>query len=225
MAVTANPTLYSVDTLQRDVRIALDKNATSEALTSLGDIDTLTIDDIITSKLVAAARIVETIAPAALLDMGEPFTGTIYWPEAVGVGSGHIQLPEDFLRLVCFQMSDWKRAVYSAIDYRDPQYQLQSSPFGGLRGNPDRPVVAIVHWSTGLNLEFYSCTVGSGVYVKRARYIPMPRIDSNNQIRLCEKLYEAVVLKAASMVAYTLRDNDLAVHLEGECKELLTVNT
>ena len=66
MAVTANPTLYSVDSLQRDVRIALDKNATSEALTSLGDIDTLTIDDIIRSKLVAAARIVETIAPAAL---------------------------------------------------------------------------------------------------------------------------------------------------------------
>lgn len=221
---TQDPISYNVDDVVRDIRITLDNNMSSKALADLGDVDTLSLDDIVKSKICPAARIVETAAPYLLLGRGEAFTGTIYWPQSVGMGSGHIQLPDDFLRLVCFQMSDWDRPVFSAIGEDSPEYIRQSSKYGGIRGNTHRPVVAVVHWSTGLELEFYSCTAGAGVYVKRARYIPIPKITAD-KVNLCEKLYDAIVLKAASMVAQTYQEKDLVTYLEGQCKELLAVNT
>ena len=50
---------YSVDTLIREVKVAIDENTDSGALTSLGDVDTLMLDDIIKSKVADAARLVE----------------------------------------------------------------------------------------------------------------------------------------------------------------------
>ena len=53
--------LYSVSELKKDIRIVLDQNMTSEQLFESGDIDTLSLEEIIESKIVDAARLVETI--------------------------------------------------------------------------------------------------------------------------------------------------------------------
>jgi len=211
---------YSLDELKRRVRIALDQNMVNSQLAQLGDIDTLSLDDIIAEELPVAARIVENSAPAHLLDGGKDFSGSCGWHGAVGYGSGFIALPKDFMRLVSFKMSDWSFAVSEAISEDSPLYEVQHSRYPGIRGNPQRPVVAIVTQPVGQVLEFFSCTAGKNVYVKRARYIPFPRVDGA-KMELCEKLMDAVVYQTAANVALSIGNADAATGLGAKVKKLL----
>ena len=54
---------------------------TSEALSGLGDVDTLSLEDIIRSKIADAARVVERAAPAHLLDSGR--AKPVFTPESL----------------------------------------------------------------------------------------------------------------------------------------------
>ena len=210
---------YNVSDLKRDVRVTLDLNKTSTALANLGDVDTLSLDDIIESKIAPAARIVETAAPVYLLDEGEPFGESIGWDSEPGYGSGYVVLPRDFMRLVSFRMSDWDRAVTAAITEDDPLYAQQRSRYVGIRGCPERPVVAIVNRPVGMVLEFYSCTGGPDVFLRRARYLPYPKIIGG-AIEICEKLKDAVVCYAGYMSALTVGEGDLAAQLLTMSNEL-----
>lgn len=206
--------------MKREIRIALDQDKTSDQLITIGDIDTLSMEDMIESKICDAARIVHSHAPSYLLDGGKAFGESIGWKSRVGYGMGFIHLPDDFLRLVTFQMSDWTRAVTVAIDETDPLYAQQQSRYAGVRGNPQKPVVAITMQPIGQVLEFYSCTAGAKVYLKRARYIPIPRIE-NGCIELCEKLKSAVVYYTAYLVALSTGQNDLATSMSNIANELI----
>ena len=229
---------YAVNDLVREVRVCIDQNMTSEALSGLGDVDTLSLEDIIRSKIADAARVVERAAPAHLLDSGRAFACSIGWDNVAGVGSGHIHLPDNFLRLVCFQMSDWSHAVYEPIGQSDPLYARQHSRFPGLRGSPQRPVVAIVGQPIGQVLEFYSCTAGEDVFVKQARYIPIPRIKPRTNVMtgetnptgedvidLCEKLKPSIVYYTAYQTALTIGDEKLAAAMLGTSKDLMEVES
>lgn len=215
---------YSVDTLVREARIAIDQNNNSTPLASLGDIDTLTLDEILRSKVEDAARLVEEGAAHYLLDAGKPFGASVEWESQPGYGAGKVNLPGDFMRLVTFRMSDWYRPVTEAITEEDPTYPMQSSRYAGVRGNPQQPVVAIVHSATGQVLEFYSCQAGPGVQVNTARYIPVPKI-SEGYIDLCPKLERAVVYRMASMAAAITGASDLAAMLLGTSNELAGIIT
>lgn len=196
-----------------DVRIALDMNMSSEALVTEQDVDTLTLEEIIESKIEAAARIVELTASAHLLGPTTPFGKSVGWHTRVGNGSGYIQLPDDFLRLVTFQMSDWRKAVTTPITEDNALYLQQSSRYPGIKGNPQKPVVAVVHDADGLLLEFYSCTGGKDVYVKKAEYMPIPKIKEG-RIRLSEKLVQAVVYQTASLVAQSVGNDAVAEKMQ-----------
>ena len=212
--------LYQVEALKTDIRIALDQNMTSEQLFDTGDIDTLSLEDIIESKIADAARIVESNAPRYLLEGGKNFGDSISWDSAVGYGSGRILLPQDFMRLVSFQMSDWSRPCTVAITEDDPLYAAQSSRFAGVRGNPQKPVVAISMQPAGAVLEFFSCSQGPNVYVKRATYLPYPEIV-DGFIDLCPKLHRAVIYFAANLVASAVGDANGAAALSNICNELM----
>ena len=128
---------YLVSDIIRAAKVAIDENVSSDALTALGDLDTLTLDEIIRSKVEDAARLVEEGAAHYLLDAGQAFGGAIYWDsEVAGYGAGRVSLPDDFMRLVSFEMSDWSYPVTVAITEEDPRYPMQSSRYGGVRGNP-----------------------------------------------------------------------------------------
>ena len=215
---------YNVSDIVREAKVALDENVDSTALSGLGDVDTLKLDEIIESKVVAAARIIETNAPAHLLDSGRAFGESIGWDGQPGYGAGYIHLPDDFMRLVCFQMSDWDYAVTAAITEDSPQYQMQRSRFAGVRGNPQKPVVAITAQPIGLVLEFYSCYSGEDAFIKKARYIPIPRIK-NGKIDLCEKLRRAVVYYAAYLAALSLGNGDAAAAMLATARELAQITT
>lgn len=184
----------------RDIRVALDRNNSSEQLLSTGDVDTLTLDEIIASKIEDAARRVEEIAPAHLLEAGHNFGDAVYWEER---GCGWVLLPDDFMRLLSFRMSDWERTVYNVIPVETTAYQMQSSRYKGIRGNVQKPVCAVVNRPEGKALEFYSCK-SEDAYVRQAQYLPYPKIDRDGGIDLCERCYTAIVYTAAALVASSL---------------------
>ena len=98
--------VYKIEVVERDVRIAIDENKTNEQLINDGDIDTLSLNDIIRSKIVEAVQRVESTAPAHFLEEGHLFGRSVYWETN---GSGWTLLPDDFMRLIAFRMSDWER--------------------------------------------------------------------------------------------------------------------
>lgn len=203
---------YQVSDLVKEIRVAIDSNLKSDQLTGISDMDTLALEEIIGSKIAEAARIVVLNAPSYLLDGGDSLGTTVVWNGT----SGRMTLPEDFLRLVVFKMSDWSRAVTVPISETDPLYAQQSSRWAGVRGNPQKPVVAIVPSSNGLVLEFYSSKSGS---VAQATYIAMPKVESG-KIKLCEKLHDATVYYAAYLTAISTGETALAEALLSIVNEL-----
>lgn len=204
--------IYRASDMVKDVRIAIDMNRRDDPLFAEEDIDTLSLDDIIREKLADAVRMVEMEAPLELLESGHDLRpeGSVFIDED---GKGFIPLPSDFMRLVAFRMSDWKRTVFEAISESDPQYALQSSRFKGICGNPDKPVVAIVRRAEGKVLEFYSCK-SADAGVAQATYLPLPKIDSYGGIDVAEECYRAAVYRAASLALASVGDQLSATMLE-----------
>lgn len=198
--------VYQLDKIAKDVRIALDRNMVSEALLSREDVDTLSLEEIIQSKVCEAVKRVHGDAPVYLLDGGYNFGSSIYWADKE---SGWILLPDNFMRFIVFEMSDWERPVFYPITIEDAEYKLQRSRFKGLRGTYQKPVCAISVRPEGRVLEFYSCK-SQNATVSRAVYLPYPIIDDNGGVEICEKCYEAVVYTIASLVLTTLGENDKA---------------
>jgi len=209
--------VYNIETVSQDVRIAIDENKTSEQLLGDEDIDTLSLNEIVRSKIEEAVRRVETTAPTFLLEEGHTFGDSVFWEEN---GSGWTLLPDDFMQLIAFRMSDWERTCYNAISVDDPLYDLQSSRYKGVRGNVQKPVCAVVNRAEGKALEFYSCN-SENAYVKRATYIPYPKIDDDGGIDISERCYTAVVYTTAALVLTAYGANDRAEQLNALAKSIL----
>ena len=200
--------IYQLTTLMREVRIVMDKNMTSTALRGLGDVDTLSVDDIIKSRIVDATRRVELRAPLHYLENGHNFGDNIYWEQGKDrAGCGWTLLPTDFMRLMVFQMSDWKRPVFQAISPTDEEYAQQWSQFSGIRGNTEFPVCAISVRPEGRVLEFFSCKDNTAD-VAKAVYLPEPSIDSDEGIDISERCHDAIVYMIASLSFYVLGEKE-----------------
>lgn len=196
--------IFQIDKIMQDVRICLDQNMESDALIESSDIDTLALDEIIKSKILEAIQRVHRDAPNYLLEGGHNFGDAVYWRE---LESGWVLLPQDFLRLVVFEMDDWEQAVYQAISTDDPEYEKQRSRFKGIRGTAQRPVCAIAIRPEGRVLEFYSCK-STDAQVSRAIYMPYPKIDEDGGVDISERCYKAVVYTAAGLTLMTCGDTE-----------------
>lgn len=210
--------VYKVDDIMRDVRVCLDQNMTSEQLLQTGDIDTLSLDDIVRSKILEAVVRVHTVAPTHLLEAGHNFGDAIFWGD---LESGWVLLPHDFLRLIVFEMSDWERAVFNAITPEAPEYALQRQRVKALRGTAQRPVCVLTTRPEGRALEFYSCK-SKDAYVARATYVPYPSIDEEtDSIDISEKCFTAVVYTVAALVLNTYGEADKASAMVELAKSIL----
>lgn len=203
--------IVKAEYMVRAVRVAIDMNREDTSLLDDGDADTLDLDTIIYAKLADAVRMVETEAPAIMLESGHDFGNNyVFLGED---GKGFIVLPHDFMRLIAFRMSDWKRTAFDAISETDPQYALQSSKWKGICGNPEKPVVAIVRRSEGKVLEFYSCR-DNQAGVTQATYLPIPKIDMDGGIDIAEDCYRSCVYRAAALALGSVGDKLSATMLE-----------
>lgn len=203
--------IVQAEDMAKAVRVAVDMNHSSTPLLADDDIDTESFDEIIYAKLVDAVRVVEQEAPSHLLEQGHQFgSDNVNWTEN---GKGWIILPDDFMRLVVFKMSDWKLSVSDAISQDDPLYLRQFSRWKGISGNPEKPVVAIVNRAEGTVLEFFSCNNDTAT-IEQAVYVPYPKIDIDGGIDVSEKCYRAAIYRAASFALASIGDQLSTTMLE-----------
>ncbi|MDE7375902.1 MAG: hypothetical protein K2N16_03535 [Muribaculaceae bacterium] len=187
----------------RDVRVALNFDA-EPAPAIEATCSGLSLDQIIRAKAVEAVREAHLEALPCQLECARPFV-----PDALGIAwtdgcAGWLSLPADFLRLVTFEMNDWERPAGEPIDPASAAYALQRGRFAGLRGTPQRPVVAIVRHASGLVLEFYSCRSKSAA-IRRAVYGPEPKVDDETDtLAVSAPLYGEVIARTAAKVKATL---------------------
>lgn len=213
--------IYKIEDILKDVRVCLDQNMTSETLLSESDQETLALDEIIRSKILDAICRVEGGAPTHLLEEGHDFGENIYWDEDKRrAGCGWTLLPADFMRLVVFEMNDWERPVYEAIDPTRAEYALQRSRYKGIRGNPQRPVCAIAMRPEGRALEFYACNDNSAL-LSKAVYIPYPEIDEDDGVDICARCYTSIVYMIAALTLATYGDTDKASTMTEQSKNAL----
>lgn len=206
--------IYLIGDIKRDVRVCLDQNEVSSALLADGDEETLMLDAVIESKILEAVERVHSAAPYHLLEQGHNFgynpdsneqeEVAVYWGDQE---SGWVLLPDDFMRLVVFEMSDWERAVYSLVTPADPEYAKCRSRVKAIRGTAQRPVCALGIRPEGRVLEFYSCKSEEAT-VRKAVYIPYPHIDDGGGIDISERCYQAVVYTIAGLTLKTSGDKE-----------------
>lgn len=201
--------IYKVRDVVRDVRVCLDENMESDQLLRDEDLDTLSLDEIVRSKIEEGVRLVHEGAPVNLLENGHNFGDAVYWGDQE---SGWVLLPDDFMRLIAFEMSDWERAVHEAISPADARYALQRQRIKALRGTVQRPVCVLTRRPEGRVLEFYSCK-SEDAYVRRGEYLPYPKIDKDDGIDICERCYMGVRYAVASLVLATLGESEKSAAL------------
>ena len=219
-------------TIISDVRVAMDENTAITAFTdsdgTVIDTDTLEMEEIIKSKIADGVNAVRKAAPLSMLDLTRKASGED-WPVTwidEGKCIGEVELPEDYLRLVMFKMSDWAHAVTTSIAADTSLYHQQFSEWKGVRGNPSRPNIAIAaDTTTGKDvIQFFSCdsteATAEMVYIKRCDGSTGSSGNTGNY-EIEKPIYRAVVLKIASLVAATYANSDLAQLLNTMAQEAL----
>lgn len=206
-----------VDDIVRDVRRAIDENSHGGSLLAEGDNETLDLDELIRSKVTEAVRRVHMAAPVHLLESGHNFGEEVYWE---GDGSGFVLLPDDFMRLVTFSMSDWERPLHHALVPTDPEYALCRSRWKGLRGTPQTPRCVLTRKPEGLALEFYTCR-SEDAYVSHGVYLPYPYINRNGGIDISERCRDAAIYMTASLTLTAYGRPETAEEMRKLSNELL----
>jgi len=189
--------LFSQQQLLSDTRIWLGHNHEDSQLIAIEDPYTLSLDELILSKIEMAAHRVLMDASWSMLVPGSPIRTRLAWRDSPGRGMAVLSLPDDFMRLLSVRLSDWKRPA-RIIAADNPSACWQSSPFAGVRGNPSRPVAVITSYPSGMVAELYSSTAGPSVRLVEAQYVPYPRLV-DGFINLPEPLYHDVVALVAQL--------------------------
>lgn len=213
----------AVSDIIKKVRITIDENGTETAYLN-GVPENMELNEIIRSKILDAVRIVEMAAPAHLLGSGDTFAESIGWVNKKGLGDGYIPLPDDFMRLVSFQMSDWSYPVTGTqiLSDEDSLYALLKSDYRGSFGTPKKPAAAIVKYPIGLVLEFFSSNDGGNAAVKRARYIPIPKFSTDEStVSICEKCEQSIIYYCAYLTLLSRGDSQNAAGFLAQSNELL----
>lgn len=211
---------YAVSELVKEVKVLLDRNQESAGLLTPTDSDTLSQGELIQSKIVDAARIILKDAPASMLD-GKTFDGlNTAWAETNGAYVGTVYLPSDMIRLLDVKASNWNRSA-EIITEEDDSYKIQCSRFG-VRGNPERPIAALIHNSGNRYLELF--TSNSNTATVSLTYVGMPFISEGN-IDLPETLKDSILYMAGYLTCISLGDTDTASKFIEVARKLAHITT
>lgn len=125
--------------------------------------------------------------------------------DSEGVGSAGVN---DIGRIVYFKAKDWKRPVFGVITENDPRYIQQSNKV--LRGNPSRPIVALVEGRT--KLEWYT-TESKETVIKHVPY-SVEYIPSNLEDLAAWKLAEIVLMSMSDVQSASVCTSKVNEHLQ-----------
>lgn len=213
--------LYSQSTILSAVKAVIDENLSAPAADALSgtlsdalsdDLEQTSMNDVILADVPDAVAMVEKAAPIWMVEGVDISSSPITWHE-IGKRNpdlawwGSIAMPADFMRLLLFEMSDWDYPVSDPITDQDARYARQRSPFRGVRGNPNRPVVAL-HNS---RIEFYCC-LSKEATITSAQYAPWPKW-TDTDISIPPRLYRAAIYQTAALTLQQLGMSETAKDL------------
>lgn len=182
-----------VDSIVADVKVCFDEIGLNDAEFLTGT-DNAEMDTIITSKIGDALRFVGLHADVGYL---EP---TVVSKDVTSKdGMVDYGLPDDFLRLIYAQLSDWLFAVTEPIFYTEKEYATLKNPI--TTGYPDNPKVAI---TADKHLELYT-TKSSDVKLTFG-YIGEAKPNVNNEWPIPDKLHRAIIYYIAGLTLLTYKD-------------------
>lgn len=206
--------VYKYSQIERDVRILLDENEDNTPL--LEDLEPVTLQTEQMMAEVVLQSIDEVFFQSQLYLLKDAVKSAKITLSELIV-SKSFMMPEDFLRYVSVYCSDWKMPVYDPIDQDSDEYQMQFSPCKGVRGNSERPVVAVVPLFGGaLGVQIFDtkaddCTLS---YIPKAQTEDnLSAILSNEEEFECtipDLLYKAVCYTVAKYYLTSVGDTEKA---------------
>ena len=196
---------YAVSDLVKEVKVLLDRNQESAGLLSPSDSDTLSQAELIESKIVDAARIILSDAPEDMVE-GTLCTNSVTWTDSNGYYVGEMVLPTDILRILSVKAEGWNRPA-EIISESDDSYKYQKCKYG-VRGNPERPIAAIVHTANGKSIELYTSKKNDATLA--FIYVKVPSITTEQKISLPSVLKDAILYMAGYLTCVSLGDTDTA---------------
>ena len=196
------------------VRVRIDEvSSGAQPIVNVGVEENNPTDAMIDSLLDEAAVDVLLSAPAIRLPMADG-SSSVITPESGDNTVGSIALPANFLRMVCLQMSDWKRPLYDIYVAGSLMANRQKNRY--LRGSSSKPAAVLEKTPTGYILSYFS-TGAAPHAIKRLDYIPVLTAENitgaQNQDALC--------WICASKVLTITQDNNAAAAAMEHAKNLL----
>ena len=204
---------YAVSDLVKEVKVLLDRNQESAGLLAPDDSDTLSQAELIESKIVDAARIILSDAPEV---EGTSCKNAVTWTDSNGYYVGKMVLPTDMLRILSVKAGDWNRPA-TIISESDDAYKYQNCKYG-VRGNPERPIAAIVHTANGKSIELYTSTKKDATLA--FIYVQVPSITTEQKISLPSVLKDSILYMAGYLTCISLGDTDTASGFLGVARKL-----
>ena len=197
---------YAVSDLVKEVKVLLDRNQESAGLLAPSDSDTLSQAELIESKIVDAARIILYDAPEDIVE-GTSCKNSVTWTDSKnGYYVGTMVLPTDMLRILSVKADGWNRPA-EIISESDDAYKYQNCKYG-VRGNPERPVAAIVHTDNGKSIELYTSKKKDATLA--FIYVQVPSITTEQKISLPSVLKDSILYMAGYLTCISLGDTDTA---------------
>lgn len=204
---------YAVSDLVKEVKVLLDRNQESAGLLAPDDSDTLSQAELIESKIVDAARIILSDAPEV---EGTSCKNAVTWTDSNGYYVGKMVLPTDMLRILSVKAEGWNRPA-EIISESDDAYKYQNCKYG-VRGNPERPIAAIVHTANGKSIELYTSTKQDATLA--FIYVQVPSITTEQKISLPSVLKDSILYMAGYLTCISLGDTDTASRFLGVARKL-----
>lgn len=206
---------YAVSDLEKEVKVLLDRNQESAGLLAPDDSDTLSQAELIESKIVDAARIILSDAPEDMVE-GTACTNAVTWTDSNGYYVGKMVLPTDMLRILSVKAEDWNSPA-TIISESDDAYKYQNCKYG-VRGNPERPIAAIVHTADGKSIELYTSKKQNATLA--FIYVKVPSITTEQKISLPSVLKDSILYMAGYLTCISLGDTDTASKFIGVARKL-----
>lgn len=206
---------YAVSELVKEVKVLLDRNQESAGLLTPDDTDTLSQAELIESKIVDAASIILSDAPEDMVE-GTACTNAVTWEDSNGYYVGKMILPIDMLRILSVKAEDWTRSA-TIISESDDAYKYQNCKYG-VRGNPERPIAAIVHTTNGKSIELYTSKKQNATLA--FIYVQVPSVTTEKKIMLPSILKDSIIYMAGYLTCISLGDTDTASGFLGVARKL-----
>ena len=206
---------YAVSDLVKEVKVLLDRNQESAGLLTPDDTDTLSQAELIESKIVDAASIILSDAPEDMVE-GTACMNAVTWEDSNDYYVGKMILPTDMLRILSVKAEDWTRSA-TIISESDDAYKYQNCKYG-VRGNPERPIAAIVHTTNGKSIELYTSKKQNATLA--FIYVQVPSVTTEKKIMLPSILKDSIIYMAGYLTCISLGDTDTASGFLGVARNL-----